>query len=71
MRRMARPRKPKDEKKIAMHLRLDPGLYAWLQENVGVGKPFATMTHAIETGLVRLRDGEFSPGRSRSSTSKK
>lgn len=70
---VARPPKPADERKVAFTTRLDPDLYYWFQERSGVGKRFASLTHAIETGLARLREEEEgSPSRSsRSPTSKK
>ena len=54
---MARPR-ASHEPKVKVGISLDPVLHAWAVARVGEGRMFATMTHAIERGLARLRDEE-------------
>lgn len=71
---MVRPRKAPEDRKIRLNTRLDPELYAWVEERIA-SRRFASFTHALEAGLIRLRDdeeGEGAPSRaSRTTTSKK
>jgi len=49
---MGRPKV--EQRKIKTGITLDPELYNWVQEKVKT-KEFSSMTHAIERGLVLLR----------------
>lgn len=66
---MGRPIAGRDNK-VQITTRLDPDLLEWTRANVGPGKRFGSVTHAIESGLLKLKE-EGSPARSRSTTNEK
>jgi hypothetical protein len=46
------PTKPKEKISVT----IDQELYAWAVEHTGVGKEFASISHAVERSLWTLRD---------------
>ncbi len=40
--------------KSRVSVTVDPKLLAWVKARVGPGKPFGTVSHAFESGIVRL-----------------
>lgn len=47
----------KSNKKVRKTVSLDPDLLRWVSGQIGTGKRFSSLTHAVETGLVNLRNG--------------
>jgi len=50
---MGRPKVKK--RKIKTGITLDPEMYEWIQSKID-SKEFATLTHAVERGLLLLRE---------------
>ena len=50
---MGRPKM--DRRKIKTGITLDPELYDWVQSKIE-SKEFANLTHAVERGLILLRE---------------
>lgn len=46
------------EKKVRIAVTISEDLEEWVKKNVGANKPFGSVSHAVETALVRLRDDE-------------
>ena len=46
----------KASKKVRKTVSLDPELLRWVATQIGTGKRFSSLTHAVETGLVQLRE---------------
>ncbi len=46
----------KFNKKVRKTVSLDPDLLRWVNGQIGTGKRFNSLTHAVETGLVRLKE---------------
>ena len=44
--------------KVKVTISLDPKIYAWAMANSKPGGRFASVSHAIEHALARLRDEE-------------
>lgn len=57
----AMSRRPKTFKAPATKERrsitIDPELDAWLQGQVGVGKPYSSYSHAVQAAVTALREG--------------
>lgn len=47
-------RKARTKRRLAISM--DPDLYDWLEERVGPNKPFGSMTHAVETAVLRMKE---------------
>jgi len=41
--------------KTRIAITVDPSLVAWVEERVGAGKPFGSVSHAFESGIVALQ----------------
>ncbi len=45
-------------KKVRIAVTISEDLRDWIQANLGANKAFGSVSHAVETALVRLRDGK-------------
>jgi hypothetical protein len=45
-------RKKAPKRRLAISI--DPSMYAWLEDRVGPGRPYGSMTHAIETAVQAM-----------------
>jgi hypothetical protein len=45
--------------KVRVSVTVDPKLLSWVHARVGPGKPFGTVSHAFESGIVRLTEAEL------------
>lgn len=52
---MVRPKKDEKKKKIKTGVTLDPELFEWVQTKIKT-KEFSNLTHAVERGLLLLRE---------------
>ena len=55
---MGRSIAPKSGKKRKISITPGPELTDWILARTGEGKPFATVTHAVERGWALLREHE-------------
>lgn len=55
---MPRPRIRGNGRKVKIGVSLDPDLYAWIVQRTGPGLEFSSITHALERGVVALRERE-------------
>lgn len=53
---MGRPKLPKSELKRKVTITPHPKVLAWVDNHVGLGKPFKDRTHAFETAVVRMME---------------
>lgn len=51
------PRKPSSPygRKVKIHVTIDPTLHAWIRKNIGPGKDFTSLSHAVERAVALLR----------------
>jgi len=52
---MVRPKKDEKKKKIKTGVTIDPELFEWVQTKIKT-KEFSNLTHAVERGLLLLRE---------------
>jgi len=45
-----------DQPKVKLSITMSPDLLAWIRENVGPGRRFGNVSHAVESGIVCMRD---------------
>ncbi len=52
-------RRPKtyasEEPKVRRSVTIDADLDAWVQQQVGTGKPFSSYSHAVQSAVAQLR----------------
>lgn len=48
-------RKKAAKRRVAISM--DRDLYDWLEARVGPNRPFGSMTHAVETAVLRMKEG--------------
>jgi Arc/MetJ-type ribon-helix-helix transcriptional regulator len=56
-------RLPKGKKREKISISPDPTVLAWVDANVGLGKRFASRTHAVEFALARLMQEDKRTGK--------
>jgi Arc/MetJ-type ribon-helix-helix transcriptional regulator len=44
--------------KVRIAVTISKELEAWVKARIGANKPYGSVSHAVETALVRLRDDE-------------
>lgn len=47
-------RKARTKRRVAISM--DPDLFEWLEERIGPNKQFGSMTHAVETAVLRMKE---------------
>ena len=53
---MARPKLPPNRRKKKVTITPDPAVLEFVDEHVGLGKPFKNRTHAFEQAVARMMD---------------
>ena len=54
----ARPKRSRHGNKVKASVSLDPDLYEWAMGHMGSGRRFASLSHALDSGLAALRDAD-------------
>jgi hypothetical protein len=55
---MGRPKLPPGQRKQKVTITPDPAVLAFIDERIGLGKPFKDRTHAFEFAVARLMEEE-------------